>query len=185
MSIYQFISNNKLQPADAVELVCKNAGFPKHYAVYIGLQGGQPAFIANIIDGVRIIKDGEMLNYMARYQVSNIERFPGPMEHRKSVIRRAVSRIGEKAYSIVFNNCEHFKNWVLYNDSTSKQVVKIGLGTIAAGLSLHLIGGAAKNKGLQKAGLILLLILIIFVVLAFLLYKPIVNNGTNSCESRD
>jgi hypothetical protein len=185
MSIYQFIANNKLQPADAVELVCPNAGFPKHYAVYIGLQNDQPAFIANLFDGVRIIRDKEMLKYVARYHVASIERFNGSMGQRLSAIKKAVSRCGESAYCIVFNNCEHFKNWVLYNESTSKQVANVGLSTIATGISLCLIGGAAKNKGIQKAGLILLSILIVFVVLAFLLYNPIVNNGTSYSESRD
>lgn len=48
MSIYKFIAHNKLQPADTVELACPNAGFPKHYAVYVGLQNDQPAFITNL-----------------------------------------------------------------------------------------------------------------------------------------
>jgi len=185
MSIYQFIANNRLQPADAVELVCPNACFPKHYAIYIGLQDGQPAFIANLVDGVRIIKDKEMLNFVVRYHITGIERFKGSMSQRLLAIKKAVSRCGESAYSIVFNNCEHFKNWVLYNEPTSKQVAKLGLKTIATGISLCLIGDAAKNKGLQKAGLILLSILIILVALAFLLYNPIANNGTSYVENRD
>lgn len=40
----------------------------------------------------------------------------------KRVIRRAKSRLDEKKYNLVFNNCEHFSTWCKTGRSKSKQV---------------------------------------------------------------
>ncbi len=53
--ITQFIKSNNLMAADAIELACPQAGFPKHYAVYIGTSNGYPQFIANITEGIQIL----------------------------------------------------------------------------------------------------------------------------------
>ena len=42
----------------------------------------------------------------------------------KETVRRARSRLGEKAYSLLFNNCEHFALWCKYGTSKSVQVEK-------------------------------------------------------------
>lgn len=169
MSIYQFITQNKLLPADAVELAYPQAGFPKHYAIYIGIRNSQPAFIANITEGVRVIQGKQLLDFMAKYEVTAIERFTGTMRQRTAILKKAVSRLGEKAYNLVFNNCEHFKNWVLHNESKSKQVIKIGSTIAISGAVIYIIGASTQKKGLQKAGIILLLIPLIIIIIAFLL----------------
>ncbi|AOY80071.1 lecithin retinol acyltransferase family protein [Moorena producens JHB] len=38
------------------------------------------------------------------------------------VIRRAKSRLGERQYNLIFNNCEHFANWCKTGKSESQQV---------------------------------------------------------------
>ncbi|WP_424097900.1 lecithin retinol acyltransferase family protein [Moorena producens] len=38
------------------------------------------------------------------------------------VIRRAESRLGERQYNLIFNNCEHFANWCKIGKSESQQV---------------------------------------------------------------
>ena len=65
----------------------------------------------------------------------------------------------------MFNNCEHFKNWVLYGTSTNKQVHAIG-SSILIGGALFLIGLAADKKGLQKAGLYILIIFAVIIIAA-------------------
>ncbi|NEU83720.1 GUN4 domain-containing protein [Nostoc sp. UIC 10630] len=40
------------------------------------------------------------------------------------VIMRAESRIGERNYHLVFNNCEHFANWCKIGKDESEQVIK-------------------------------------------------------------
>ncbi|WP_204102569.1 MULTISPECIES: lecithin retinol acyltransferase family protein [Spirulina sp. CCY15215] len=39
-----------------------------------------------------------------------------------TVVRRAESRLGEKRYNLLFNNCEHFANWCKTGMSYSQQV---------------------------------------------------------------
>jgi hypothetical protein len=167
MNIYQFISLNKLKPADAVELACRQAGFPMHYAIYLGIRHGQPTFIANITEGIRVIQGKQLLDFVAKYEVTDIERFTGTMGERTAILKRAISRLGEKGYNLVFNNCEHFKNWVLHNESKSKQVIRIGSTIAISGVFLYIIGAATQKRGLQKAGLILLLIPVIIIIIAY------------------
>ena len=79
-------------------------------------------------------------------------------------MKRAIKRIGEKAYSIIFNNCEHFKNWVLYGEDKSKQVASLSAIAGAMGGGLLLTGLATGDKRLQKAGVIILgIMLMIFI----------------------
>ena len=40
----------------------------------------------------------------------------------EEIVRRARSRIGENAYRLLTNNCEHFCNWCLFGVSRSAQV---------------------------------------------------------------
>lgn len=40
----------------------------------------------------------------------------------KNIVRRALSRVGENRYNLVFNNCEHFAAWCVTGKSESKQV---------------------------------------------------------------
>lgn len=39
-----------------------------------------------------------------------------------TVINRAQSRLGEKQYNLLFNNCEHFATWCITGESKSQQV---------------------------------------------------------------
>jgi hypothetical protein len=169
MTLTQFISKNNLRPADAVEMVCPNAGFPKHYAVYLGYRDGMPKFFANITDGVQILSNERLAEFVQKYQVTNIERFAGSHQQRLAAVRRAIKRVGEKAYNLVFNNCEHFKNWVLHGKEISKQAFSIGGGAAVAGLSTLLLGIAMKNNGLKKTGSIILIILLVIIFIAFAL----------------
>ena len=171
MTLTQFISSNNLKPADAVELVCPQAGFPKHYAVYLGTKNGLPEFIANITDGIQILSKERLSEFVQRYQVTNIERFNGNHHQRRYAVKRALNRIGEKAYNLVFNNCEHFKNWVLNGEGISKQVASIGTGIAVTGAAAYLLGMASDNKGLKKTGAVILIILLIAAIIAFAMWK--------------
>lgn len=43
------------------------------------------------------------------------------------VVKRAKSRLGEKDYSLFFNNCEHFANWCKTGRNESRQLTGFGL----------------------------------------------------------
>jgi len=171
MSINQIILNHKLRLGDAVELACPTMGFPKHYAVYMGTREGNPEFIANLIGGVKIVRGTELSGFLCKYEVTNVERFSGNELERRMIVRKALARLGEKAYSFVFNNCEHFKNWVLYGESKSRQVDLISSGIGLAGLGLYIAGLGSNKKGLQKVGFIILVLLAIAFVIAWWILK--------------
>ncbi len=179
MTLTQFINSNNLRPADAVELVCPQAGFPKHYAVYLGTKNGLPEFIANITDGIQILSTERLTEFVQQYQVTNIERFTGSYQQRRSAVKRAVNRIGEKAYNLVFNNCEHFKNWVLNGEGISKQVASIGTGVAVTGVAVYLLGMASDDKGLKKTGAVILIILLVVAIIAFAMWQHKQNSEDN------
>ena len=55
----------------------------------------------------------------------------------QEVIQRARSRIGEEAYNVFVNNCEHFANWCKEGDSKSDQAVNlVSLGAAAIGAAI-------------------------------------------------
>jgi Lecithin retinol acyltransferase len=185
MTLTQFISANNLRPADAVELVCPDAGFPKHYAVYLGYSNGTPKFIANITDGVQILSHERLSEFVQKYQVTNIERFAGNHQQRLAAVKRAIKRVGERAYNLIFNNCEHFKNWVLNGEGISKQAVSIGTGIAAVGATGYLLGMALESKGLKKAGGVILIILLVVISIAFVMWQYKQSSDNNSLRDND
>lgn len=171
MTLSQFIGQNQLQPGDAVALACPDIGFPTHYALLLDNINNNPRFIANITEGVQIIAGDNLREFIKKYHVTAIERFRGNIIDRNRAIRKALSRLGHKSYNIVFNNCEHFKNWVLYGESTSKQVKVVGTSLIVGGTGLLLLGKFFENKSMQRVGWMLLIILVIAIVFAAYLKK--------------
>lgn len=41
---------------------------------------------------------------------------------RQEIVERALSRLGDDNYNVVFNNCEHFVSWCIHDKSFSKQI---------------------------------------------------------------
>lgn len=80
---------------------------------------------------------------------------------RSEAVKRARSRVGESAYTVFENNCEHFVYWCLFDRHTSRQVDTattgvntaitgaLGLGTRGA---LAGRGGASVMQTLKGAG---------------------------------
>jgi len=80
-------------------------------------------------------------------------------------LRRAISRVGEQNYNLLFNNCEHFANWCKTGRHRSNQMEewlkKSSLGAIAigqimpaalfTGLNLLLKKGLADDVSREKA----------------------------------
>ena len=67
------------------------------------------------------------------------------------VIKRAESRLGERAYKLLINNCEHFATWCVTGKAKSKQVRR---ATTTVMGTLAVVGGVlvvVARKGLQRA----------------------------------
>lgn len=65
------------------------------------------------------------------------------------VIERAVSRLGERDYHLVFNNCEHFAIWCKTGKHRSLQVETVAAATALGGT---LLGGVFVAPAIAAAG---------------------------------
>jgi hypothetical protein len=165
MSIPQFVSHHGLRPADAVVLTKKFFGMVDHFVIYLGIRNLQHTFIANYVEGVRIIPNQDVEKYLQTLVPKRIEKYPGQEWQRGEAITRALSQLGQKAYNYIANNCEHFKNFVHYGIKHSTQVQKTG-GLIAlGGLGLTLFGVDKKKDGMAITGVFIILIGIIIALL--------------------
>ncbi len=138
MTLNQFIQKFAIQPADAIIMQKKLLGMVDHYVIYVGVdRNNDHRFVANYTKGVKVIPNHELAQFLEVLVPSKIDRFPGPYQNRTAAVNRALSRVGEKSYNYLTNNCEHFKNWVHRGEHKSHQVdnaisgVAIGLGAIA------------------------------------------------------
>ena len=133
MTIHQFVIANNLRPVDAILLRKKLIGMVDHYAIYLGIMKGRHVFVANYTKGVRVIDDHEMEQFLTRLVPKCIERFNGDERQRQEALQRAISRVGENKYSLMSNNCEHYKNFVHHGVHRSEQVESFNSGMKTAG----------------------------------------------------
>jgi HRAS-like suppressor 3 len=97
----------------------------QHYGVYIGngnvihfapAEGKEISIENGIIHETTLEK---FLNGRALQTDTNIEKkFP-----EDEIVMRARSRINEKGYDLLLNNCEHFARWCVTGESISYQVI--------------------------------------------------------------
>ena len=128
-----------------------------HFAIFAGYRGIQPVFVANYRDGVKEVSQLEMNEFLKTLEPVRVDRFLGTEEQRLLAVDRAISRIGEKAYNYVANNCEHFKNFVQWGENYSKQVDTAGGVSIGLGIGVGIAAIATENPkaGAVAAGLLL------------------------------
>ena len=165
MNVNVFVTRFQIQPADAVVLNKKFFGMVDHFVIYLGIIELEHQFVANFVDGVKVIPATDINKWLVAYVPSKIERFPGPASKRSEALKRAFSMIGQRAYNYIANNCEHFKNFVHYGIASSSQVTKAGIALSMGGLGLALIGSDRKNSSMAWWGIIILVIGIIVTVL--------------------
>jgi len=69
--------------------------------------------------------------------------YPAARFTPEQAVSRARSRLGEDAYSVVFNNCEHFVHWCLQGQARSEQVQRVAssAATFATGAA---VGAASR-----------------------------------------
>ncbi len=154
--IDRFVVANNLRQGDAILLKKKIVGMFDHFAVYLGRdrKTNQPIFAANSMNGVSLIKADEANDFLQKLVPEKIERFKGSNEKRKQAVQRALSKQGERGYNLIFNNCEHYKNFVQYGKKHSKQVDYAGNVALIAGGAAVVGGLAAKNDNVAIAGLV-------------------------------
>lgn len=137
MTLNQFITSYNIRPADAIVMKKKLFGMADHYVIYLGIHEMKHVFVANYTKGVKVIPDHELQEFLQILEPTKIDPYPGPEAGRNAALNRAISKIGQRAYNLITNNCEHFKNYVHYGRHTSKQAdnaiggLALGVGAVA------------------------------------------------------
>ena len=77
-----------------------------------------------------------------------------------AIIERAMSRLGEGSYNLVFNNCQHFARWCVTGDPRSEQVESaaatagVAVAPVAAATAgISMVGSAGLVAGLSGPGI--------------------------------
>jgi hypothetical protein len=157
MSINELIKVNNLRETDALVLQKRFIGMVDHFVIYMGYRAEKPVFIANYKNGVKELSNDEISRYLQVLKTVRIEKFVGSNQERIDAFRRALSRVGERAYNYFSNNCEHFKNWVHFGNNYSSQVNIAGKVGLTTGGALAIAGIVSENSkvALWGAGLLL------------------------------
>ena len=138
------IQQNNLRPADALVLRKKFLGMVDHFAIFLGYDNyNEPYIVANYKDGVQRVQKQELDQFMQKLEPTRIERFEGTEIERQAAVKRAVKRIGEKAYDYFANNCESFKNYVQKGVNYSRQAENFNEVAGAVGIGSAVVGVAA------------------------------------------
>jgi hypothetical protein len=73
----------------------------------------------------------------ARGRATQVRNYDATPEQLAETARRALSRVGENRYVLLWNNCEHFANWCATGLAISYQVI------VAIGMFLRMLLAAA------------------------------------------
>ena len=121
--------------------------------------------VAHYLEGREILRSP--VEEFSRGQPFSVVTYPeGSCSPTGVTLRRAMGRIGEQRYNLLFNNCEHFAHWCKTGRHRSTQVEDwLETGSRGAGSVLHafrsgrlqgrdLLGAAQELAGLGAAGLV-------------------------------
>ncbi len=64
----------------------------------------------------------------------------------EEITARALTALGGRDYSLLFNNCEHFARWCETGEASSRQVDSFALAGAAAGVGARVLLGAATRR---------------------------------------
>ena len=145
--------NRAIQPAQAISLseelqrgdiIFVNKGLYKHYGIYVGNNRVVHYSDKSSNFGLDIkVQEASLADFADGFEVKVCRLDPKKYKlySADETIKRAHSRLGEKNYNLIFNNCEHFAVWCKTGISDSAQVhqavtaaVVISIGAIVAGV---------------------------------------------------
>lgn len=92
-----------------------------HHGIYVG-DGKVVQYGALMYDFIRKPVEEVSLEKFAQGRPVFIVAHAGKCFDSEEVIRRARSRLGEKRYRLLTNNCEHFVEWCLHDERRSFEV---------------------------------------------------------------
>jgi lecithin:retinol acyltransferase len=106
-------------PKPGTELIVDRLGY-RHHGIYIG-QGLVIHYAGWVRHSRGLIETVTVEDFAGRCPV-RIGRVPSESLYGNEIVRRARSRLGERCYDVLRNNCEHFCNWCQVGESRSTQV---------------------------------------------------------------
>lgn len=110
------------EPAPAAHLVSTRLLYT-HHGIYVG--GGRVIHYAGLAHGLgRGPVESVSLERFARGHAVQIRCDARRFDPRE-IVERAYSRLGERRYRVLTNNCEHFCAWALRDESCSVQIERI------------------------------------------------------------
>ena len=95
---------------------------PRQHGLFLhhGIDLGDGS-VAHYLEGREILRSPT--DAFSRGQPISVVTYPeGSCSPRRVTLRRAMSRIGEQNYNLLFNNCEHFAHWCKTGRHRSAQV---------------------------------------------------------------
>jgi hypothetical protein len=92
----------------------------RHYGIYAG--GGRVIHYAGWVRGRRGLVEEISLDEFTEGREFNVNLNPPDVGSGRDVVRRARSRLGERCYNLLENNCEHFSTWCRLGKPRSVQV---------------------------------------------------------------
>ena len=115
-------------------LVTPRFGFT-HHGIYAG--NGRVVHYGSVTHGLPggPVEEVSLERFAQGHRVT-VKALPGSPPEGEEVIRRARSRVGENAYRLFSNNCEHFCEWCLYGQQRSYQVEHVLLIPLLKRLAL-------------------------------------------------
>lgn len=133
------IENSELQNGDVIRVkrylslpvlsLPVNVNFYDHYGIYVsegkrvihytGEEGGGGDFKG-------MVQETPLSRFLDGANEFMIRRFPPSSSYSgEETVRRARSQLGQRQYSVAFNNCEHFAVWAKTGQNVSSQVEEV------------------------------------------------------------
>jgi hypothetical protein len=91
-----------------------------HHGIYVG--NGRVIHYAGWFHSARGLIEEVTLEEFTEGRPYSIGRTPADPDGGRQIVRRARSRLGERSYHLLTNNCEHFCNWCQLGQCRSEQV---------------------------------------------------------------
>jgi len=108
--------------APGTELIVDQCGY-RHHGIYVG--NGRVIHYRGWISILHgLVEECALEDFLGRHSWRQGQTPKNPA-HGDAIVLRARSRVGERNYSIIWNNCEHLCSWCHSGESRSAQVDRV------------------------------------------------------------
>jgi hypothetical protein len=110
-----------------------------HHGIYVG--NDRVIHYAGWFHSARGLVEEVTIKEFSEGRPYSIGRKPANRQRGEQIVRRARSRLGERCYHLLRNNCEHFCNWCQLGECRSEQVDALARPMKNAALMLSFVIG--------------------------------------------